>query len=135
VRSIVCSLLALAACADPVEVHTDVAKLAEVIQLPVRPTSATWSVAPRGKTGFGIGPTDHQLTAVLELSDADAETLAGTLERRSYGPAVEQQPWHPSEVGSSTVTYDATAFQRSPFRGGGVVRVSRTRFFVVLNTM
>jgi hypothetical protein len=82
-------------------VSQDVDKLAQVVQLPVRPAAAVWQVhSPGVNNPRTPGPTDYVVVAVLQYSPADAELVAANA---AHGEApirarIEAADWFPAEV-------------------------------------
>ncbi|WP_338873237.1 hypothetical protein [Myxococcus stipitatus] len=121
------------AAAAPAKTGTDLASLEQVVTLPRRPVSVQWRKALRGTVG--LGPTDWEVLAVLEYSEADTQALLATLTPSELAPpSLEDGGWLPAATRKSLEqarAYDASAFYRPPLQNGTVLHVPGTRTFVL----
>ncbi|AGC49037.1 hypothetical protein MYSTI_07765 [Myxococcus stipitatus DSM 14675] len=124
---------ASAAVSPPARTGTDLASLEQAVTLPRRPVAVQWRKAIRGSVG--LGPTDWELLAVLEYSEADTQALLSTLTPTELAPpTLEDGGWLPAATRKSLEqarAYDASAFYRPPLQNGTVLHVPGTRTFVL----
>ncbi|NTX07445.1 hypothetical protein HUA74_05785 [Myxococcus sp. CA051A] len=118
---------------SPAKTGTDLASLEQVVNLPRRPVSVQWRKAIRGKVG--MGPTDWEVIAVLEYSEADAQALLATLTPTELAPpTLNDGGWLSATTRKSLErarAYDASAFYRPPLQNGTVLHVPSTNTFVL----
>ncbi len=127
------------------ETKTDISELKKHISLPFEPQSAVWQISSPTKNESGVpGPTDWQLHAILQFSEADAEKIvaAATKRQNPDSDAVFWEDWFPAELKKNIapekvsdrdvlngLSYDAGDFHKSPLINGTLVRIGKTNYF------
>jgi len=132
------------------EVHTDVAGLANYINLPVTPVSVQWAYWNSGDGNFIIlGPTDYSVKAVLKLNEDDFKKLKKQYTKKEYNEAQLSkdfiEDWFPSSIKDCAIdhgTYvtipiwnDPKDFAQSPLIHGFLFFTNNNEVFVEMYTM
>ncbi|WP_240356399.1 MULTISPECIES: hypothetical protein [Myxococcus] len=82
-----------------------------------------------------MGPTDWEVLAVLEYSEAEAQALLATLKPTDLAPpTLDDGGWLPASTRKSLAgarAYDASAFYRPPLQHGTVLHVPGTNTFLL----
>jgi hypothetical protein len=125
----------------------DIAALANIVPLSPAPVAVTWQRKILGGNRVSAipGPTDYELTAVLEYREADVAAIVGAASKAAPGVPgeVEWETWFPAKLKTQAVTapdgrsvlkgerFQPTAFKRAPLLQGTLTRIGKTNAFVL----
>jgi hypothetical protein len=125
----------------------DIAALARIVPLAPAPVTVVWQRKILGSNRVSAipGPTDYELTAVLEYREADVAAIVSAASK--VAPAVtgevEWEAWFPAKLKSQVATapdgrsvlkgerFEAAAFKRAPLLQGTLTRIGKTNTFVL----
>lgn len=126
-------------------IQTDIEGLKAWIRLPLAPQKATWQMKEKGVRTGGIGPTDMELTAVLEyepsvLTQLINQMVIQTSPAELYVAPDFLQTWMPAEFGAvfdrdplfpdllrlTVDRYNPNLFVSGSFQNGYVIVVGNT---------
>jgi hypothetical protein len=125
----------------------DIAALGKIVPLSPAPAAVTWQRKILGGNRVSAipGPTDYELTAVLEYRDADVAAIVAAAAKVAPGVPgeVEWEAWFPAKLKAQTTTapdgrsilkgerFEAAAFKRAPLLQGTLTRIGKTNTFVL----
>ena len=124
------------------EPKTNIDELAQKINLPATPEKAVWLITPMGNPDNRVpGPTDYELTAVMQFSEAETEKLESILTKNNKSKAgnVKIPEWFPADLKNSAnqagkiegERFDAESFSQSPFLNGTILKTDDGKFYVL----
>lgn len=125
----------------------DIAALANIVALSPQPVAAIWQRKILGSNRVSAipGPTDYELTAVLEYRDADVAAIISAAAKAAPGVPgdVEWEAWFPAKLKVQVVTapdgrsvlkgerFQPAAFKRAPLLQGTLIRIGKSNTFVL----
>lgn len=123
-------------------VRSDIAGLARLIRLPIRPVAVSWQYTTIGNGE--MGPSDARLLAVLQFSARDAAKVDALLRKQGTPTtgAVDLQSWFPPALASQAVPrggqlvlrgqrFGADDFARQSLQNGSAFRIGKSPFLVL----
>lgn len=115
-------------------VRTDVAGLAAIVRLPVEVAAARYQVRAIGTSScLSVGPADHQLVAVFELTPGQAVDWPTS----SDAPTALDVPWLSADAKRAARIgrrFAADAFYKDSFRSGSITALGHRRYLLRLQT-
>lgn len=125
----------------------DIAALANIVPLTPPPVAVIWQRKILGSNRVSAipGPTDYELTAVLEYRDADVAAIVSAAAKVAPGVPgdVEWEAWFPSKLKAQVVSapdgrsvlkgerFQPAAFKRAPLLQGTLTRIGKSNTFVL----